>query len=108
MVTKIAKRDQKATEARKQFFEQVAADYLNPGIFKRYYNKRLQQIIKFNVPEGASVLELGCGPGDLLASLEPSRGVGIDFCETVVEHARSRHPDLTFLVADAQGFELDE
>ncbi len=108
MGTKIADRDRKTTEARKQFFEQAARDYLSPGVFKRYYNKRLRQIVKFNVPEGSSVLELGCGTGDLLASLNPSRGVGVDFSETIIRHARDHHPDLEFKVADVHDLELNE
>jgi len=35
--------------------------------------------LKFLIPPGQRVLELGCGTGFLLAALEPSVGVGIDF-----------------------------
>ncbi len=105
---KIAERDKKATETRKKFFEQAAKDYLNPGIFKRYYNKRLYKQVKFNIPKGCSVLELGCGTGDLLADLSPSRGLGIDFCEPLLEEAKKKYPDLEFKNADAHDFKIDE
>ncbi|MBT5572595.1 MAG: methyltransferase domain-containing protein, partial [Alphaproteobacteria bacterium] len=45
-----------------------------------------------------SILDLGCGNGDLLASLAPKRGVGIDFSEKTIEAARERHPDQEFHV----------
>jgi SAM-dependent methyltransferase len=58
--------------------------------------------LKFLIPEGARVLELGCGAGDLLAALRPSFGVGIDFSEPMIAQARKAHPDLTFLVGDIE------
>jgi Glycosyl transferase family 2/Methyltransferase domain len=47
------------------------------------------------------VLELGCGEGDLLASLSPSEGVGVDFSQAMIDRARRKHPHLHFVVADA-------
>src|SRR5262245_27416577 len=58
--------------------------------------------LKFLIPPGARVLELGCGTGELLASLAPSFGVGVDFSEGMVAQARAAHPDLTFLVGDVE------
>mgnify|MGYP000893551622 CR=1 FL=1 len=49
-----------------------------------------------------SILDLGCGNGDLLASLAPKRGVGIDFSEKTIEAARERHPDQEFHVGDIE------
>ena len=54
------------------------------------------------------MLELGCGLGDLLASLEPSRGVGVDFSSNILNSARSRHPHLEFIEADVQELDLNE
>ena len=58
--------------------------------------------LKFLIPEGARVLELGCGTGDLLAALKPSFGVGVDFSAGMIAQARQAHPDLTFLVGDIE------
>ena len=58
--------------------------------------------LKFLIPEGARVLELGCGTGDLLAALKPSFGVGVDFSEGMIAQARNAHPDLTFVVGDIE------
>src|SRR5262249_7345286 len=58
--------------------------------------------LNFLIPEGARVLELGCGTGDLLAALKPSFGVGVDFSGAMIEEARKAHPDLTFLVGDVE------
>ncbi|MEM9295369.1 MAG: glycosyltransferase [Planctomycetota bacterium] len=66
------------------------------------YHRRLEHVYGLNIPKGARVLEVGSARGDLLASLEPAEGVGVDFSSKMVEAARKRHPGLTFLEADAQ------
>jgi len=66
-----------------------------------YYDQD-RQYMKFLVAPGARVLDLGCGTGDLLAALEPSFGVGVDLSSAMIDRARSKHPDLTFCVGDAE------
>ena len=46
--------------------------------------------------------------GDILAGLEPSRGVGIDLSEKMVSLATDRHPGLEFRVMDAHDGSFDE
>lgn len=74
----------------------------------RYYYQDLEAFYRSVVPAGARVLEVGSGTGDLLAALQPSRGVGIDFSPAFVQLARARHPQLTFLEMDAEALALDE
>jgi len=45
---------------------------------RKYYHAPFAAIYRNLVPEGAKVVEFGCGCGDLLTSLKPSHGVGID------------------------------
>ena len=104
----VSQRDRDHTEKRRAFFDEVASQHLSPGPFKRYYNDRLSKWLKFNVPEGASILDLGCGLGDLLASLKPSFGVGVDFSEKMISLAQQRHPELTFIQADVAQLNLTE
>jgi SAM-dependent methyltransferase len=68
----------------------------------RFYYADDRKYTKFLVPEGARVIELGCGTGDLLAQLKPSQGVGVDFSPQMVETAKRNHPDLTFYVGNAE------
>lgn len=48
------------------------------------------------------MLEIGCGTGDTLASLQPSVGVGVDFSPAMVAQAREAHPHLEFHIGDAE------
>jgi SAM-dependent methyltransferase len=72
------------------------------------YHRRLEEAYRHLVSPGLRVLEVGCGTGDLLAALEPARGVGIDFSPAMVELGSARHPELTFLCQEASSLELDE
>lgn len=58
--------------------------------------------MRFLVPEGVRVLDLGCGTGRLLAELKPSRGVGVDLSPQMISCASSKYPDLEFHVGDVE------
>ncbi len=62
----------------------------------RYYYGRIQKRLSQIVEPGARVLEIGCGRGEMLASLNPSVGVGIDADSTQIAEARKRYADLRF------------
>jgi SAM-dependent methyltransferase len=96
------------TNARIQYWDNYAA---KPGAWertRRYYRRRLIEIYQSLIPPGLRVLELGSGSGDLLAALQPSRAVGVDFSEVAIRAARARHPELEFQLADAHEFECGE
>lgn len=61
-----------------------------------------QKFMQFLVPMGARVLEVGCATGDLLASLKPVAGVGIDLSKKMVETASQNYPELTFQIGDVE------
>ena len=71
-----------------------------------HYHSRLNEIFKKIVPKNSRVLEIGCGKGQLLAYLQPSFGVGIDFSTEMVKRSTKKYPNLHFLVADAHSIPL--
>ncbi len=74
-----------------------------------YYYKLLSHIYRFLVPPGMRVLEVGCGIGDILAAVNPSEGVGVDFSPKMIRLASGRHPGLRFIEKDAHNLaELGE
>jgi SAM-dependent methyltransferase len=92
------------TESRKAHWDKVAMWMEGHTGWGEYYHRRLAHIYQLIVPPGLRVLELGCGPGDLLASLKPLRGVGVDFSSKMIQRALRRHPHLEFIQADVHEF----
>jgi ubiquinone/menaquinone biosynthesis C-methylase UbiE len=72
----------------------------------RYYHESIERLCRFHVPPGSSVLEIGCGTGDLLNALEPTRGVGVDISPAMVKIAAKKYPHLTFIAGDAEALPL--
>lgn len=72
-----------------------------------YYYAWLAQIYRFCVRPGSRVLDLGCECGDLLASVEPSHGVGIDPDGQAITLARERFPHLEFHQMDPHKLSLN-
>ncbi|MEO6286565.1 MAG: bifunctional class I SAM-dependent methyltransferase/glycosyltransferase family 2 protein [Dyadobacter sp.] len=73
-----------------------------------YYARSLVAHLKFIVPEGCAVLEIGCGTGYLLEELKPARGVGIDVSPEMIRFARIRRPANTYYEMDAEHLFLDQ
>ncbi|MCA3246919.1 MAG: glycosyltransferase [Azospirillum sp.] len=70
-----------------------------------FYHAEDTRALRFVIPEGASVLAVGCGDGATLAAVKPARGLGIDPSPTAVDAARAAYPHLEFRAVD---FERDE
>jgi len=72
-----------------------------------FYHRRLVNYVRFMVPEGESVLMIGCEDGALLSALRPARGVGVDSAELIAA-ARARNPAFTYTASlgnEARGAE---
>ena len=67
-----------------------------------FYYQEDERYMRFLIPEGLRVLDLGCGTGTLLAALKPSYGVGVDFSENMVAIAQNKYPHLEFQVGDVE------
>jgi SAM-dependent methyltransferase len=70
--------------------------------FGRRYRKLLAAYYRFVIPPDASVLEVGCGSGELLSYL-PNRDVtGIDLSGAQISRAKTRVPHGVFVAAAAE------
>ena len=88
------------------FFDDYAAQmdewhHRNAG-----YHQAIASLAGFYIPSGARVLELGSGNGDLLASLNPADGWGIDISGEMVRLAAAKYPRLKFQQMAAENLDL--
>lgn len=83
-------------------FDALAAKRQYWKDLNRYYYDEQEKYFRFLVSKGLSILELGCGTGDLLNMLKPKRGVGIDFSPQMLDIAKKQYPDLEFRQADIE------
>jgi ubiquinone/menaquinone biosynthesis C-methylase UbiE len=90
------------------FYNQLAEKRLKWKKRNRFYHKALEKYFSFIIPENSNVLELGCGTGDLLNSLKPAYGLGVDFSERMIDIASSTYPALNFEISDVQQLHLHE
>jgi len=89
-------------ETIRRFFDGLA-DERGKWIEKNaYFYEADRAYMRFLIPEGMSVLEVGCGNGQLLAALRPSRGIGIDLSPAMLAVARRKHPDLEFICGNIE------
>ena len=95
-------------DALHEYFEKLALKRDKWKKRNSFYHKILARHFSFVIPEGSRVLELGCGTGDLLHSVKPAVGVGVDFSENMLALAREKYPELQFINADALTFRSEE
>ena len=89
-------------------WDEIARRYKTRRSLGIGYHRRLAEVYGNLIPPGVRVLEIGCGTGDLLAAMHPSRGIGIDFSPAMLDQARQRHPECEFVQADAHTLALGE
>ena len=60
--------------------------------------------------QGESILDLGCGTGELAAQISAAGAsvIGIDLSNEMIEAAKKKYSDIQFSVGDAENFQLEE
>lgn len=86
-------------------FYDAAPRESRPGA--RAYRALLAHYYNLLLPEGASILEVGCGAGELLAQLRAAHKTGIDLSAAQVAAARQRVPEGEFFTQAGELLELD-
>ena len=93
--------EQNHREARQSHWDAIARkrdSWRGMGV---WYHRRIEQIYRFLISPGQRVLEIGSGTGDLLATVQPASGVGVDFSSETITRARECYPEIVFIQADA-------
>lgn len=93
----------------KTYFDKLALQRKKRTINAYYWNEIIRYI-KYFTHEDDTVLEIGCGSGDLLAKIKGKYKTGIDFSEEQIKWAKEKYANLSieFLVMDANNIQLDK
>jgi ubiquinone/menaquinone biosynthesis C-methylase UbiE len=95
-------------EAVARYFDQLSPERDRWKQKNRFYYESIENLCRFHVPPGSTVLQIGSGTGDLLNALAPSRGVGVDISHGMVEIASRKYPHLSFLVGNADDLPIHD
>ncbi len=98
------------SELTQSHLEKIRAFYdaapTTPNYFSRGYHRLLAHYYNLLIPADASVLEIGCGSGELLAGLHATRKTGIDLSAVQLKAAAARVPGAVFHVQSGEFLEL--
>lgn len=75
--------------------------------FSKYYHRYIERIYQYIIPPGLRVLEIGCAKGDLLASVKPDEGIGVDQSKEMIRQAEKKYPELRFIVSPGEEVQLE-
>lgn len=92
----------------KDFYDSVA---LSRGFWRKknnYYHKLVEEFYKFQILPQKKVLEIGCGHGDLLATLKTSYGLGIDLSPEMIKIAKLKFPKLNLIQSDVHNLKVQD
>lgn len=98
---------QEYNSVRQKSWNDIALKDSPETFFNQEYHHRLRELFALLISPGLTVLEIGCGRGDLLAAVKPATGIGVDFSFEMIKQAQSLHPNLKFIQADAHQLDLN-
>ncbi len=93
---------------RSAFWDKIYSTDGNSNLFSSAYHFRVKEVVSFIIPESSSVLELGCGDGSLIGSLNASKKTGVDFSQAAISKAKEFYPDTEFILADVHSLTNNE
>jgi len=103
--------DAQANELTQAHLDEVRAFYeaapVESNWASRSYRSWLAHYYNLLIPPDASVLEIGCGSGELLADLHAARKTGVDLSPRQIAAARVRLPEATFCVQAGEFLEIE-
>ncbi|MFC1709267.1 glycosyltransferase [Candidatus Omnitrophota bacterium] len=92
----------------KNHFDSIAKNYDGWKRQNIYYYSNLKNFLRNSIEPGAKVLEIGCATGEMLASVEPAVGVGIDISSEMIKIAQKKFPKYTFVCSPIENLQHDE
>lgn len=92
----------------KEYFDKQAEKRAKDRKKHSYYWNSITRYCNYFSHETSSVLEIGCGTGELIHEIKGARKVGIDFSERMIQIAKGRFQNVEFSHKPAEDLDLDE
>ena len=92
-------------------FDWVAENDDSARKSQRSFHSQIAGLLRARIQPNRSILEWGCGKGNLLAALSAKRGMGLDISPKMIEAAKKRHKNrenIQFHVANVLNDSVDE
>lgn len=90
------------------YFNNLAAARKKIRSKHAYYWNEITEYCSYFSHETYSVLEVGCGTGELLAQIKGNRKVGIDLSPEMLKIAHQQFPQIEFIESAAEDLNLNE
>jgi ubiquinone/menaquinone biosynthesis C-methylase UbiE len=95
-------------ESTKEYYNKIASKRSKWLKRNKYYHRFILKEYSKIIPPQSSILELGCGTGNLIGKLKPKKGVGIDIAGEMLEIARKEYLGIRFIQGDVEEIDLGE
>lgn len=92
----------------KDYFNKIAETRINYRKSKSYYWDSITDYINFFVHDSSSVIEIGCGTGELLGKISGKEKTGVDFSEKMIEEAKKQFPQIDFICSPAENLQIEK
>jgi ubiquinone/menaquinone biosynthesis C-methylase UbiE len=92
----------------KDYFNNIAGERGRMRNRHSYYWNDISSYCNYFSHETFSVLEIGCGTGELLMQVKGRKKTGIDFSESMISEAGKKYPELELHVMEAEELALTE
>jgi ubiquinone/menaquinone biosynthesis C-methylase UbiE len=90
----------------KEYFNKVANRRIKYRKSKRYYWDSITNYVNFFVNDKSTILEIGCGTGELLDKINGRNKTGIDFSDKMISEAKRQFPSIDFVYMPAEEISL--
>ena len=90
----------------REYFERLAPRWEQWQKKNYFYHRAMRHLVGGMVPPGAQVLELGSETGEMLVSLRPGCGIGLNVAPAFTDRAREKYPQLEFYTVEVDSAKL--
>ena len=92
----------------KNYWEQFACKWVKYRKRRAYYWNSISKYCNYFIHPESSVLEVGCGGGDLLNAINAKEKTGVDFSPAMIKIAKEQFPGIRFHEMAAEELNLDD